>query len=489
MALHHRQHVHDMRFAYGSSTLSRHSGDSESEQSYHSGSAKSSQTQPTDYSSTSPTKRAPHIHYNSYNDKPVEVCRPFFDDRQPEASPRASVETYASTVQSEEDVVEEEAPEYDPPEYTVSPQDADTLAATPADFSALFPSRRRLLIHHDDSTLDGNMNLRIDTEVYSGGRRCDLTLFHLRMHDLKNREFSLRRYCRDSGREVCHSAFKPQKPAAAPKRPGFQRSLSNALSSMRPKSESRAPTMDSLKRNDSGYGSLHSTDLDEHERPRTAGHGAVPQQQQQQQQQAASTTMKLEFSNYAQVDVKRNGGKGGKRYDFEYWGTAFAWKRIVRKDRGDKEVSYHLTKTGTEHVLAYIVPLALSASRGEEESGKGGWVPPCSMWIADESIVRGSKDAADVVIASGLMALTDDAIRRRFHAKPSKQPFMPLPNLNHMGLEYVGPSRLMAGMFRRDTDPSPQSRPSSSRGPPPATSAASRFPASSSRQASSERRS
>jgi len=493
-----------MRFAYGSGVKSRHSHDSESERSYHtSGSNASYLTHPTDYSS-SPAKRPLHVHYNTYDSKSSHVPRPFFEDRQPQASPRASVETYASTVPSEEDLVEEEIPEYSPPEYTASPQDSTIFAATPTDFSALFPSRRRMLIHHDDSTLDGNMNLRIDTEVYSGGRRCDMTLFHLRMHDLKNREFSLRRYCRDSGREVCHSALRQQKPAEQ-KRPGFQRSLSNALNSMRPKSESIAPTLESLKRNDSGYGSLHSTDAAFDERPRTAGYGAS--QQPQQQPQPTSHTVKLEFSNYAQVDVKRNGGKGNKRYDFEYWGTSFAWKRVVRKEHGRKEVAYHLTKNGGDRVLAYIEPLSLSASRGEEEMSKGGWVSPCSMWLADESIIRGQKDAAEyapsssihclvtcadisgsVVIASGLIALTDDAIRSRFHSKTSTQLVIPVPNLQNMGVEYVGPKRLFTEMFRRDTDSSQHSRPSSSRGPATSASSttASRMPTGS-RQSSYDR--
>ncbi|TKA81788.1 hypothetical protein B0A55_02153 [Friedmanniomyces simplex] len=448
MALHHRQHVDDMRFAYGSSNRSRRSDDSESERSYNTSSDKSYLTQPTDYSS-SPMKRPPHIHYNTYDRKSEDTPRRFFEDRHPEASPRASVETYASTVQSEEEPVEEELPEYEPPEYSIQPDDSSLFAATPADFSALFPSQRRLLVHHDDSTPDGNMNLRIDTEVYSGGRKCDMTLLHLRMHDLKNREFSLRRYCRDSGREVCHSALRHHKPAA-PKRPGFQRSLSNALNIMRPKSESRAPTMESLKRNDSGYGSLHSTDADEDDRPRTAGHGAM------QQLQPLTDVVKLEFSNYAHVDVKRSGSKGNKRYEFEYWGTSYAWKRMVRKHGGRKQVSYHLTRGGNDHVLAYIIPLDPATSRGEEEWSKGGWVPPCSMWLADDNIIRGQKDAIDVVMASGLIALADDSIRTLLQSKASKQLFAPASKLHQVGVEHVGPKRLMNEMFRRDTDPTPR---------------------------------
>ncbi|KAK0858176.1 hypothetical protein LTS02_009892 [Friedmanniomyces endolithicus] len=457
MELHHRQHVDDMRFAHGGDSTSRYLEDSRSERSYDTSSGRSYSTQPTDYSSIA-SKRAPHVHYNTVDSKSIDRPSRFFEDRHPESSPRASVASYASTVQSEEEPVEEELPRYDPPEYFIQPDTSSVIAASPTDFSALFPSQRRLLVHHDDTSLEGNMNLRIDTEVYSGGRKCDMTLFHLRMHDLTTREFSLRRYCRDSGREVCHMALRHHKPAA-PKRPSFQRSLSNALNIMRPKSESRAPTLDSLKRNDSGYGSLHSANADEDDRPRTAGHAAA------QQLQPLSDVVKLEFSNYAHVDVKRSGGKGHRRYDFEYWGTSYAWRRIVRKQRGRKQVSFRLVKAGNDHVLAYIIPLDRSTTRGEEESSKGGWVPPCTMWLADDNVIRGEKDATDVVIASGLIALADDSIRTLFQAKASKQMFASGPKPHHMGADYVEPKRLINEMLRHNTDPTPRSRPSSSRGP------------------------
>ncbi|KAK0943622.1 hypothetical protein LTR29_004793 [Friedmanniomyces endolithicus] len=457
MELHHRQHVDDMRFAYGSSTMSRHLEDSRSERSYRTGSDRSYSTQPTECSSI-PSRRTPRVHYNTVGSKSVEQPSRFFEDRHPESSPRASVATYASTVQSEEEPAEEELPEYDPPEYFIQLDNSSVIAASPVDFTALFPSQRRLLVHHDDSSPDGSMNLRVDTEVYSGGRKCDMTLFHLRMHDLTTREFSLRRYCRDSGREVCHTTLRHHKPAA-PNRPSFQRSLSNALNIMRPKSESRAPTLDSLKRNDSGYGSLHSAMADDDDRPRTAGNTAM------QPLQPLSDVVKLEFSNYAHVDVKRSGGKGHRRYEFEYWGTSYAWKRIVRKQSGRKQVSFRLVKAGNDHVLAYIIPIDPSTTRGEEELSKGGWVPPCSMWLADDNIVRGEKDATDVVIASGLIALADDSIRTLFHAKAFKQMFASGPKLHHVGADHVEPRRLINEMLRHNTDPAPRSRPSSSRGP------------------------
>ncbi|KAK3719301.1 hypothetical protein LTR37_004520 [Vermiconidia calcicola] len=450
-----------MRHAYSHDTSSerKHSSGTGSDRSYHSGSEKSYQTPPTSYSS-SPSQRPPHIHYSSCDTRHEDVLQRYFDDRHTQESPRSSVGTYASTVQSEEELPED-MPEYDVPRSPVQPYAQSAIAATPSDFSELFPSKRRLMVRHDDSTLDGNMNLRVDTEVSIQGRDCDMTLFHLRMHDLKNRDFSLRRYCRDSGREVCHSIRKHQKPAAE-KRPGFHRSLSNALQSMRPKSESRSissPNSASLKRNDSGYASLHSVDVNDDDRPTSASDGTDPQDT------PTTNSVKLEFSNYAQLDVKRTGLKGNKRYEFEYWGVKYSWTPVTRKDRGNKQISYHLTKAGSEKVLAYITPVPMTVLQAQEEQNRGGWIPQCTMWIADEQIIRSQKDTSDVVIASGLMALVDDSIRHHFHAKDTKQMLIPVPKLS-MGVEYVGPKRLINEMFnRKESGSSQQSRPSTSSGP------------------------
>ena len=97
MELHHRQHVDDMRFAYGGSTMSRHLEDSRSERSYGTSSDRSYSTQPTEYSSV-PSRRAPHVHYNTFDSRSVDLPSRFFEDRHLESSPRASVATYASTV-------------------------------------------------------------------------------------------------------------------------------------------------------------------------------------------------------------------------------------------------------------------------------------------------------------------------------------------------------------------------------------------------------
>ncbi|KAF2774537.1 hypothetical protein EJ03DRAFT_340635 [Teratosphaeria nubilosa] len=395
-------------------------------------SVKSYATQPTLYSS-SPDKRQPRAHYRALDLRARRDEYPRVFWAQPVCeSPRNSEESVASTVLSEEDLQDrerEEVSDYDVPEYTAVPYNSHALPATPADFSNLFPSHRRMTIRHDDATLDGNMNLRVDTEVVVQDRKCDMTLFHLRMHDLKNREFSLRRYCRDSGREVCRSERKRTKPKSE-QRPGFHRSLSNALNSMtmRSRSEVRAATRRDLQRNDSGYGSLHSIDLPETDRPRSADDGALDL--------PLDDTVRLEFSNYAQIDVKRAGVKSNKRYDFEYWGVFYSWKRIARKDGPCTGFTYRLTKSGSDKPLAYIIPLSLTPLQTQEEQAKGGWISPCSMWLADESVILGQKDVVDAVVASGLIALVDDAIRARFGPTKENKTLISLPK-KQLSVDYI----------------------------------------------------
>lgn len=379
----------NMRNAYESdrSYLSSNASSDDSYRQRTSGSDRSYQTASTTYSDDTPVQR-PSI--RSHKTCHGQIERPpvrFFPEKEPLASPKTSVETYASTVPSEEGLADD-LREFELPEYTAEQYDT-AIPATPSDFSELFPSHRRLTIRHDDSTLDGNMNLRIDTEVHASGRRCYMTLFHLRMHDLKERQFSLRRYCRDSGREVCHSVLKTPKPVAE-KRPTTQRSLSNTLHSMLSKSNPKVPTMATLKRNDSGYGSMHSVNFDDDdEEPLPVADEPKIQQQQM------THTMKLEFSNYAQLDVTRVGAKAAKRYEFDYWGVDYAWKRVVQRKHDSFETSFHLVKAGSEQVLAYIMPIALSRSEAYEEQSKGGWIAPCSMWIADEKIVDSQKDVSE----------------------------------------------------------------------------------------------
>jgi hypothetical protein len=144
--------------------------------------------------------------------------------------------------------------------------------------------------------------------------------------------------------------------------------------------------MSSLKRNDSGYGSMHSVEFDD---------GPLPVVDERKNQQQMTHTMKLEFSNYAQLDVTRVGTKSGKRYEFDYWGVNYAWKRVVQRQQDSVVTRFHLVKAGSEQVLAHIVPVALSRSEARQEEAKGGWIAPCSMWIDDNSIIESQKDVSE----------------------------------------------------------------------------------------------
>lgn len=229
--------------------------------------------------------------------------------------------------------------------------------------------------------------------------------------------------------------------------------MSNALSTLRSKSDAKSSTKTHLKRSDSGYGSLCEDDIDSDAQsvsPKSQTGIPLP-----------TNTTHLEFSNYAHIDIKRRGTKSSKRYEFEYWGTTYTWKRLERKTGNVREVSYYLVDTESSHTIAYIIPDILTAPEQSMEEAKGGWVPPCSFWISDERITT---DVADAIVATGLIALVDDCIKARWHRKDSFQ--MTLPGLmklpRQLNMEYVGPKRLLDEVFNRrgltDTRQHPVSR-------------------------------
>ena len=355
---------------------------SSSSSDYSDGSDHSLSTAPTDHSNR-PSIQQYQTSANPYEKNGWDL--PQYDYRE-ESDPQASQESYISSISTDDRDRDGQVPPYD-----VSEDDSDlaaprVLAASPQEFAQYFPSTQRLCIRHDDSTVDGNMNLRVDIKArtYDGGN-VDLTLFHLRMHDLKRREFSFRRYCRDSGREICHTSRKYSKPSVM-KRPGLQRSMSSALSSLRSKSDTKTSTVTSLRRHDSGYDSLHEDDIEggvETFFPKSSGSMTIP-----------TNTTRLEFSNYAHLEVKRRGTKASKRYEFEYWGAKYAWKRAAVASGNFKEVSYHLYNTKTSASLAHIVPVPQSSSDIREEHEKGGWVPPCAMML-EESVIGSSADLTE----------------------------------------------------------------------------------------------
>ncbi|KAK7927771.1 hypothetical protein PG985_004769 [Apiospora marii] len=328
----------------------------------------------------------------------------------------SSVDTYSSraSLDEVEDVdVSDASVDYTEipplPTYRHEIVDTNVRPSTPEDFAALFPSMNRLSIRHDDFTSDGNMNLRVDT-VVSGRRRKTIQLFHLRMHDLNKREFSLRRYCRDSGREVCNSKRRFTEPADQ-SRPSLQRSMSTAMKSL--------PRPHLARTGTAGSGSSSST----RSRPNTSYSTADADDDFQtsfsqagkrhKSHGVATNAIKLEFSNYARVDIARCGYTGSKRYEFEWWGHKYAWKRVTDKLTG--VVSFHLFRDGHNKApVAHIVPETRSPNQVAADEEAGGWIPPCHMWLSDEELVNAMTDVADVVVSTGLMALVDDCIKERW---------------------------------------------------------------------------
>ncbi|PQE30513.1 Calcofluor white hypersensitive protein [Rutstroemia sp. NJR-2017a WRK4] len=413
----------------------------------------SQSTAPTSvYSNTRPSIHQSHVERSYYYQKNALDLTPYDISPATTYYPRSSQDTYASTSASQEDLFDE--PESYDPEYEV-PEckevvESNLRPSNSHDFARFFPSSKRLLIRHDNTSYDGNMNLRVDTETRNGQSKEVVQLFHLRMHDLKKREFSLRRYERSSGREVCHSSRKYAKPAAERRPAALTRSVSNAFASIRKPDFKRtnstnvnaANPMAGIKRQDSGYVSNEDSD-DEIEDfmsdKKAAAAAMIP-----------TNTTKLEFSNYAQIEVRRRGAKSSKRYEFEYWGHSYTWKRVTEKDGEGKAISYHLFKNDGGPAVAHIVPELRSPAQIHSEEVAGSWVPPCQMWISDPKVLKADTDVADVIVSTGLIALVDDSIKRHFDPKVQRihQLGVPLTPLK-MDMEFVGPRAMVEHMFKR----------------------------------------
>ncbi|KAI1142245.1 hypothetical protein F5Y05DRAFT_409392 [Hypoxylon sp. FL0543] len=386
------------------------------------------------------------------------------EDLSPATSlyPRSSVDTYSSQASSadfEDDSDTEDCLDFSDipplPAYRHEIEEFNVRPSTPEDFAALFPSLNRLTIRHDDFTSDGNMNLRVDTVVL-GRRKKTIQLFHLRMYDLNKREFSLRRYCRDSGREVCNSKRKYIEPAST-NLPTLQRSVSTAVRTLtRRPTFSRIPTGGSVFSSRSRPGTSHSAAETDDEFACSPTRPIPIDNKKQKPRPVATNSIKLEFSNYARVDVVRRGNRNTKRYEFEWWGHKYAWKRVV--DKLTDSVSFHLLRDGQNHTpVAHIVPEIRSPNQVAADEHAGGWVPPCAMWISDGSLIDAVTDVADVVVATGLIALVDDCIKERWQTKKVHRIGLPLMSKS-LDVEVVSPKAFVQHMFaRRNSDhhPSP----------------------------------
>ncbi|KAF6798754.1 hypothetical protein CSOJ01_12678 [Colletotrichum sojae] len=439
-----------------SSSSSRGSGSRRSSESCDSYETYESQsTTPTSYyASTEASVKEAKTVSNKFQPLPEEDISPSTSNCL-----RSSVDTFDSSVASEEELELKRDIDMDsfdehheipplPPYYRDIVD--DVRPSTPQDFAQLFPSMNRLSIRHDEFTPDGNMNLRVDT-VAPGRRPFAMQLFHLRMYDLSKREFSLRRYCRDSGREVCNAKRKYIEPASE-ERPTLQRSLSSAfktLSVRRPLSRTNSggsvpngKAKETAQRPDSSSSSRDGDDDPSAFFRRSASFEPKPKTRP-----VPSNTVKLEFSNYARVDVSRRGGKNNKRYEFEWWGHKYQWKRVLDKNLG--VVSFHLVRDGNnaaDAAVAHIVPETRSPNQVYDDESAGGWVPPCHMWISDRSIVKAVTDVADVIVATGLMALVDDCIKERWQTKKVHR--IPVP-LTSKTVDVEGPRAFMQHIFQR----------------------------------------
>ena len=335
---------------------------------------------------------------------------------------RASIDS----VQTSDSNFEESASDLQPKDIPYSSEqyvESDVLPATSRDFAELFPSSRKLMIRHDDTTIDGNKNLRVDTTVKTTrGLLRDLTLFHLRMYNLKSRDLSVRRYCRDSGREVCHCVRKSHttKPTS---RPNIQRSLSNAFAAMIPKVDNKPngrEKVEHLEPNSSTSENAQQDDVED----------TVPPHSHTAATRSKSNILSLEFSNYAHVDLKRRGIKTDKHYDFDYWDSSYSWHRSTQRMGNSHEISYYLTRKDGE-LVARISPEPLSTAEARLEKQKGGWIPPCSLRIVDQKIKDYQDgDVADVIVSTGLSVLVDDCIRRHFHTQEQSRKGIQIPFAN-----------------------------------------------------------
>jgi len=178
------------------------------------------------------------------------------------------------------------------------------------------------------------------------------------------------------------------KPAA--ERPKLQRSGSKLMSSFRGKASKEKM----LQRQDSGYESFDDEDSSSEAGSPTSS----TLSDKMSNLDRPTNTMLLEFSNYAHVKVKRRGSKGAKKYEFEYWGKNYVWKRKITQYGQDEVFSYQLVNSATSNVVAEIRPDNLSPSEVADEHRRGGFVPPCTMWLCDDnqdSVIGSMTDLAE----------------------------------------------------------------------------------------------
>lgn len=406
--------------------------------------------------------------------------------------PRNSDSTYASTDLSETLIDEDEEDDRDRYDtshvnddaYRYSDEYLESTAdpSSPRQFAHLFPSNRQLLIRHDDQSKDGNVNIRVDNRWDHQDGETDryvsdvLTLFHLKINDLKTGDFSLRRYCRDSGREICHykrvaGDKKHHSTTTKSVRPGsnLQRSVSNVISSLK-RGISGSSNKSLQDRHDSGYGSGSDGEDDERvvDRASTAMRSLAPIKPVKPLGKSGPPTrpggqIELEFSNYQHLDIKRHSNTSDtkRRYTFEQWGTKFHWRRYLNHNKmleDREEVTFHLIDTsrqgpsGKGIVVAKITPTHISIDEFYDEQDAQGWIQQSTLQIVDrytiDKIKKDNSGLGDVIVATGLLALVDDTMLRKWHRKETRIHYVPGSKRN-LQYELVNPRRFINEVFNR----------------------------------------
>lgn len=422
---------------------------------------------------------------------PKQNDLPFTVVRYPSSS-SSSLETYTSSQSSETDSTaalddysdkiqhlhpcESGIPSSLPISRRGSVTDPTIRSSDPRAFSKLFPSMDLLSIRHDDRSVDGNLNLRVETTATTMKKRpVTVQLFHLVMYDLVQRDFSLLRYGPDSGREVCSS-----RRSASVSRPGpAMQQIYSALQS--PFLRSRANSYPSHEPDQARIGPPHhaqpvsNTRSTQYEDTRRVSIPSPNTTITTHEREKPSNTIKLEFSNYASITLHHK-HKSSKKYTFDWWGHNYTWRRETNKSLN--AASFHLIRDGDSAApVAHIVPEVQSPTEAQAERAAGGWVPPCFMWICDTSVIEALTDVAEyvsfpsllfvlifreefadffskkisVIVATGLITLVDDSIRRRWQVeKIHSRRISAVSAHTDTRMNKPGPARLfMSRMFPR----------------------------------------
>ena len=224
-----------------------------------------------------------------------------------------------------------------------------------------------------------------------------LQLFYLRMYDLKRRDFSLRRYGRNSGREVCHTSriYKTAPNARSRVRRSISNSVNNIRSFSRRSSKSSQTSAQSSQSGNESASYYSESALTDGSEADAQINVSSPQPADEDLSPQPGNEISLEFSNYANIKLSRKGFGARKSYDFQYWGTGYQWKRLNKAKSPGRKRSYNLYRGPSDFVVAHIAMQDLDPAESCGEETPGNWIPPIWMRITDPSILS-SKSATDI---------------------------------------------------------------------------------------------